>query len=110
MLKRIKEILEFGSKVGFWLPAAHDPMSGKASSTLFFSHIAFYLSLVMIISLGIQDLDKGTTAAMIFSGMYITFYLLRNLQKVKLNLESKSIEVEGEDDNETNTVKVKEEQ
>lgn len=99
MIQRIKEILQFGSENGFHLPAAYDKASNSPSVSLWFSHIAFMLAFAAITAQLFANLTIGVYCAIGYSGLMLTFYLLRNLQKVKLGKEG--MELEGEDDTPT---------
>ncbi len=96
MLNKIKEILKFGSTIGFYLPAAHDNRSGKSSVSLLFAHIANAVAIGGIISLYFKDLETGVYCAIGYSGLMLAFYLLRSLDKVKLGREG--IELDGDDE------------
>ncbi len=101
MLDNIKKFFEFASKNGLYLPAAYDSIEGKASSSLFFSHLAFYMAFITIICLSVKDIGQGTIASMLFAIMYLVFYLLRKLSKAKFNLKDKSIDLESDTSNNT---------
>lgn len=96
MLSKLIEIAKFASTNGFWLPAAFDALTQKASVSLFFVHVANYLAVAMIIALGIQDLLQGTIAAMLFALAQTIFYLLRRLTKASIDLDDKSINLEND--------------
>lgn len=107
MFERIKQILEFGSKKGFYFPSAYDAVNKLPSSSLLFSHISFMVSIGAIVYLCYQEIDKGVYAAMIFSGMNMVFYLMRRIGKFKIDADDKSIELESETDNTINPNKDK---
>lgn len=102
MLDKIKKILEFLSVNGAHLPAAYDADKKGPSVSLWFSHVAFTVAIAGIISLLIKDTTTGVIAAMIFSGLQTVFYLIRRLTKAKFDLDDKSVELEGDEDDEKN--------
>lgn len=96
MLKRLKELCEFGATTGLYLPGAHDNRSGKSSVSLLFAHVANFVALCGIVVLLIKDITTGVYCAIGYSTLMLTFYLLRSLDKVKLSKEG--IELEGDED------------
>lgn len=99
MLQRIKDILKFSSEHGLHLPAAYDKASKGPSVSLWFSHLAFMLAFASIVAQLFANLTLGVYCAIWYSGLMLAFYLLRNLQKVKLGKDG--IDLEGEDDKPT---------
>lgn len=97
MFDTIKKFFEFGAKVGFYFPAAYDAQSGKPSASLMFAHISFFLAVISVISLSIKDINLGTLAAMTLAGMYFVFYMLRKLNKAKIDLDDKSIDLANDE-------------
>lgn len=95
MLDKIKQIFEFSSKNGLFLPSAYDADKGGPSVSLLFSHIANLVAIFSIIYLVIKDTTTGTIAAMIYASLMIVFYLMRRLTKVKFDLDDKEIDLEN---------------
>jgi hypothetical protein len=99
MIKRIKEILEFGSTNGFYTATAYDNDKGKGSTTLLFANSAHYLTLVIIAVLAYKDINNGAMAAIIYSVITMVLYMMRRLSKVKVDADERSIELDaGEKD------------
>jgi hypothetical protein len=99
MWEKIKQIWSSWSTEGMKLPFVHDGATGKPSVTLLFTYIAFTLSVISVIVLHLKlDLVVATITTIIFWVLSVVFYLIRNLQKAKFDLDDKSIELEGEDE------------
>jgi hypothetical protein len=93
--------MEDSSKNGIYLPFVHDPVKEKPSVTLLFFYISFCLAAIFVsISSVMLIIDKSYVLAaaypvvMMYSGFI--FYRLRRLDSVKINLEEKSIDFDGE--------------
>jgi uncharacterized membrane protein len=75
---------------------AYDGATEKPSITL----LAFYLGIMLsVISLILLHIDKdkyliATGSTLLFLGMTFIFYRIRNLDKVKIDLDDRSIELE----------------
>ena len=100
MFKRIKEIFEFSAKQGLNLPSAYDADKKGPSVTLLFTHVANAVAIISIILLMIKDINLGTTAAIIYSVITMVLYMMRRVTKFKVDLDDKSIDLEGGDKNE----------
>jgi hypothetical protein len=82
---------------------AHDSVTDKPSVTLLIFYTGLILSTISIALLH-QDPDKylsATLVTLLFLSLGFVFYRLRNLDKVKLDLDDKSIELEGGRDEQT---------
>lgn len=92
-LKKLKNsILERGIR----LPLAYDPVSKKASITILFSWVSFWLTFASLILLHkIEGILPATAMSMLFWVIATVFYLIRNIQKAKIDLDDKSIDLEG---------------
>lgn len=90
----VKSLLEDGLK----LPYAYDPTTGKPSITLLFPYVTFLLALAANIALLVKDVFTGTVTAIIFWSVAVIFYLMRKLQKTKIDFDDKSIELESDDE------------
>ena len=96
MLKRIKDLILYANKTGLPLPMAQDGGTKKPSVTLLIFYTGLILSIMSIVMLH-GDPDKylsATLVTLLFLGMGFIFYRIRNLDKVKLDLTNKSIELE----------------
>lgn len=98
MLDKIKQILEFSSKNGLYLPAAYDADKEGPSVSLLFSHVANMVAIISIIYLVIKDTSTGTLAAIIYASLMLVFYLMRRITKFKADLDDGSLELENEEE------------
>lgn len=76
---------------------AHDVITNKPSITLFFPYVAFIISVIAVILLIKENTLYGTIAAI---GMWIValvLYLMRRINKAKLDINDGEIEFEGGD-------------
>lgn len=97
MFERIKEFFKFGSEKGLKFPYAFDGVTGKPSVTLFFSYISFYLAVVSLITLHFNtSLFIASVTAIVFNALMIIFYLIRTIKRAKIDLDDKSLDLEGE--------------
>lgn len=103
MLKALKEFWVNISNNGIHAPFIHDPRTKKPSITLLFAYMTFVLALVSTILLHIwANLIVATGMSILFWVMAVVFYRIRNLDRVKMDLDDKSIELEGGSDNDDN--------
>jgi hypothetical protein len=102
-MEKLKQFFEFASTNGLWLLSAFDKDKPGPSASLLFAHAANAVALGAIITLIIKDTLQGTIAAMMYSVLMIVFYLMRRLTKFKADLDDKSIEIEGEDNDKKNS-------
>lgn len=98
-MEKLIQLLKFGSEQGFRLPSAFDADKPGPSASLLFAHLANTVAIAAIINLIVKDTLAGTIAAMIYSVLMIVFYLMRRLTKFKADLDDKSIEFDGGEDN-----------
>jgi cbb3-type cytochrome oxidase subunit 3 len=98
-MNKIKEFFRMASEEGLKLPFAFDAVSGKPSVTLFFAYVTFLLALTSTILLHFTDkIFTATVTTIIFFVINVIFYLLRRLTKAKVDLDDRSIELDGEED------------
>jgi len=100
VLKRIKDLVLKANRIGLPLPMAHDSVTGKPSVTLLMFYTGLILSIISIALLH-DNPDKylsATLVTLLFLSLGFVFYRLRNLDKVKLDLDDRSIELEGGED------------
>lgn len=101
MYEKLKKFLEFSSKKGLLIPTAYDSVRKEPSTTL----LSFYLGLILSIASLIayhflpETLVGPTSMTLLFLGMTFVFYRLRNLDKIKFNMEERSIELEDTPEN-----------
>lgn len=91
------------SENGMRWPFVHDPVKGKPSVTLLFFYISFTIATITVSTSSILMLIKGDYLSatfmpmlMMFSGFI--FYRMRRLDSVKINLQERSIDLDGGDD------------
>lgn len=98
MITKLKELFKFSAERGLNLPAAYDHQQKGPSSSLLFAHVSFFIASVSIMILMYKDINLGTVAAMLFSGLYFIFYMLRKLNKAKIDFDDKSIDLENNEE------------
>lgn len=91
----INEWLNENRDYGFSVWLAYDPISQKPSITLLMTYISFILAVGSVVALHFESLLLGSMAAMGLSTISTIFYLIRSLNKAKINLEEKSFELEN---------------
>jgi hypothetical protein len=101
MLDKIIAFLKFSNQHGMLLPTAHDPVPGKPSVSLLFAYLSFIGTFVTNCYLTYKDPTLGTTGFIIFFTLCMVFYLIRRLKKFSADLDDKSINLEGEDEEKT---------
>lgn len=100
MWENVKKIFEFSAKVGFFFPGAYDSNTDKASTSLLFANISFYIACASVLTLMYKDIILGTVGAITLSVIYFIFYMLRKLNKAKFDIDDRSFDLEnneGED-------------
>lgn len=106
MIHKLKQLLEFSSKTGLYLPGAYDAISDKPSVSLWFAHISFSITMILIMLLAYKDINAGVIAATIQSTLMLVFYLIRKLSKFKVDLDDREIELDsGEQEDEKDATK-----
>lgn len=96
MFEGIKQFFTYGSEKGLKFPYAHDGVTGKPSVTLFFSYVAFYLTMASLIALHFDGgLFVASVTTAIYSCIMIIFYLIRTIKRAKIDLDDKSLDLEG---------------
>lgn len=100
MIKRLKQLFEFGGKTGFYTPNAYDHDKGGPSVTLLFANTAHYLSVIIIAALAYKDVNNGAIAAITYSVITMMLYMMRRLSQFKVNVKEGEIEVDSEDESE----------
>jgi hypothetical protein len=99
MIQKIKELIKKSCTNGIYFPFAHDPVTKIPSVTLLFPYITFILAMSSVIALHFkQTLLIPSLVSILFWALSVIFYMIRTLQKAKIDLDDKSIELEGEED------------
>lgn len=100
MFQKLKDLLYKWSKEGIYLPFIHDPVNNQPSVSLFFAYVTFILAVISTIVLHVTVGGIVATGASIgFWGLATIFYLIRNLQRAKIDLDDQEIELDGENSN-----------
>lgn len=95
MLEKFKKLMEFSAKTGFYLPGAYDSRTKGPSVSLLFAHIANAVAIGGITSLMFKDLKVGVYCSIGYSALMLSFYLLRSLGKVKVDIDDGQIELDS---------------
>lgn len=98
MFKKFLSWLEENRDYGVTVFLAYDPISQKPSITLLMAYVSFLLAIGSTILLHAQSLLMGTIASIMLATITTIFYLIRSLNKAKINLEEKSFELENNDE------------
>lgn len=97
MLIKIKELWTEMCIKGIHLPYAYDPETDKPSITLMFFWITSFVAIISLIALHFKkDLLTGTLTSGLFVLLGFIMYRLRKLDKVKIDVDDQSIELESE--------------
>lgn len=98
MWENIKLWFDENREYGLTLWYAYDPISQKPSVTLFMAYISFILACASLIALQFALVSVVATGmAFVFNVLMVVFYLIRTLNKAKIDIENKSLELEGGD-------------
>lgn len=97
MWQKLLKILEFGSKNGYFLPAAYDKTVNGPSISLLIVHLANILALFSVTNLVLKDAQAGCISAICYAIISMILYRMRNLDKVKLDLKEGQVELDAED-------------
>jgi amino acid permease len=104
MWKNIKRLYLFACENGLRIPLAYDAASKAPSVTLLFAYITFIIACISVIANHVYDgLFVATATSVCFWVIAYVIYRMRKLDKMKINLEEKSIELDGEDKENTNS-------
>jgi hypothetical protein len=101
MKEMIKKILERWSTEGMRWPFLRDPESKKPSVTLMMFYLTSTVVLLAVVVSSAEMIRKGdlissTMAPILVWTMAYVFYRMRKLDKFKIDLDDKSIELDGD--------------
>lgn len=98
-----KTVLKSWIDNGIPFPYALDGVTKKPSITLLFAYCTFVITLIgnILVYFKPELLTASINSTIIWIVAFI-FYRLRTLDKVKINLSEKSIELDGEDEKNPN--------
>lgn len=100
MLEILSNLWTTWCEKGIRLPFAYDPETDKPSITLMFYWIVSFLSIVSLILLHLNLVEyKATGTSLVFLLTAFVMYRLRKLDKVKIDVEHKSFELENNGEN-----------
>lgn len=93
----MKQFFDFACKVGLPLPTAQEQPEGRPSFTLLSVNVTFWLMIGSLVALHVnQKLLIPTCTSIMTWVIAMVFYKIRNLSKAKLDLDDRSIDLEGE--------------
>lgn len=100
VIEKIKDLFKYSSEKGMPLPLAYDASSDGPSITLLIFYIAMIMTVGSLTAFHFlpDKLLQPCLLTLLFLGLSFVFYRMRNLDKVKFDLDDKSIELEGGDD------------
>lgn len=83
---------------GLSIPLMHDPVSDKASITVLFPYVSFWLTVLSLIAMHFDPSIWSATLGCGFLWLLSTvLYMIRKLNKAKLDFDDKSIELEADE-------------
>lgn len=97
MFERIKSALKVGSEKGMSLPLAYDASSKGPSITLLIFYIAMTMTVGSLTAFHFlpDKLLQPCLCTLTFLAMSFVFYRMRNLDKVKFDLDDRSFELDS---------------
>jgi len=99
MFNIIKDKLSFWSNNGIRFLYAFDATTGQPSVTLFFSYVTFWLAICGSVAVYFKsDLLFASINSIVFWILAFVMYRIRHLDKFKLDLDDRSLELSGDDD------------
>lgn len=98
MISKIKEFFKFSAEEGLKLPLAYDASKQGPSITLLIFYVALIMTTASLTAFHFlpDKLLQPSCLTLLFLGMSFVFYRMRNLDKVKFDLDDKTIELEGD--------------
>lgn len=101
IIQTLKDIFKTSSERGMHLPMAYDASSGGPSVTLLIFYVAMIMTVGSLTAFHFlpEKLLQPSLLTLLFLGLSFVFYRMRNLDKVKFDLDDKSIELDSGGDN-----------
>lgn len=97
LFSNIKKSIDNACNNGIKFPFAYDPIQKKPSVTLLTYYIALYMTIASIGWIHFKSEPIiATSLTMMFWVLSYIFYRLRKLDKAKISLEDKSIELDAD--------------
>lgn len=102
IVQSLKDFFKNGAERGVNLPLAYDASNNKPSITLLIFYVAMLMTVGSLTAFHFapEKLLQPALLTLLFLGLSFVFYRMRNLDKVKFDLDDKSIELEGENNGE----------
>lgn len=101
MFDKLKTFFRIGEPKPFFFPFAQDPVSEKPSVTLLFAYVSYAIAVGSLIALHFYDrLLAATGMSFLLLCLMVIFYLIRKLQKAKIDLKNESLDLENDDNTE----------
>lgn len=99
MDSKIARLLKKWCIEGMNVPYFKDPSTGKPSLSTVFPYVSFVMTVASVIALHFRpSLVMATSTTMAFWVLSVIFYKFRGFSKAKIDLDDKSLEVEGDKD------------
>lgn len=99
LFKKIASRIELACTNGLKFPFAYDPTEKKPSITLLTYYIALYMAIGSLIWIHFRPESLiPTSLTILFWTLSYIFYRIRKLDKAKVSLEDKSIELESKEE------------
>jgi hypothetical protein len=103
MLEKLNKIYKYLTEKGIPMPLGYDPVSKKPSITITFAHFTFTIAVFAVFRyLNNMCNIMQVLVCIMFWSMSTVFYLIRQINKAKFNLQQQSFEFEGGDGNQNN--------
>lgn len=96
-----KQLYKELSEQGIGFPFIRDAHTKEPSMTMTFALVSFMVAITGVIFLTLKSVTEGSIAAILFWVICMVFYRIRKLDKFKIDLDDKSIELDGSDDDES---------
>ncbi len=101
MIQKLKDLWVQASTSGLLIPFVKDPVNQQPSVTLLMVLTSFLMTVVSLVALHLKaDLLIATGTTMLFWIIGMVFYLIRNIQRAKFDLDDKSFDIEGDKEDE----------
>ncbi len=102
IVESLKEIFKTSAERGMHLPMAYDADKKGPSITLLIFYVAMIMTIGSLTAFHFMPdkLLQPSLLTLLFLGLSFVFYRMRNLDKVKFDLDDRSIELEGNNDDE----------
>lgn len=99
MLNKLSEIWRRWCREGVHFPYAYDPVENKPSVTLLFPYITFVIMSASLLAVHFApDILPATFTTILVWAISVIFYRLRKLDKVKIDINDQSIELDSQDE------------